>query len=179
MISDYVKGKKKFEYPAAIQHGIELHRMIDQYTDTHEATAEAKKVFRPHYRLYAGAFVDVVYDHFLANDAEEFTEDSLYDLTDQIYDSLRSRISWFPEPFARMFQYMQEQNWLFNYRHRWGINKSMSGLVRRAAYLSEHETGFRLFEQHYQLLGDCYRHFWAGMKPFAFEQFTLLTGSDQ
>ena len=152
MISDFVKGKKKFEYPPAIQDGINLHRMIDQFTDTHEATAEAKKIFRPHYRLYAGAFVDVVYDHFLAIDEQEFTGDSLYDFSETVYDTLRSRITWFPEPFALFFPFMQQQNWLFHYRNRWGIEKSMGGLVRRAAYLSEHETGFRLFEQHFQLL---------------------------
>ena len=65
MISDFVKGKKKFDYPAGIQKGIMLHRHIDNFTDTHEATREAKEIFRPHYRLYSGAFVDVVYDHCL------------------------------------------------------------------------------------------------------------------
>src|SRR6202008_4422095 len=77
MISDFVKGKKKFDYPANIQKGIALHRFIDSFTDEHEATKEAKEVFRPAYRLYSGAFVDVVYDHFLATDENEFTEDSL------------------------------------------------------------------------------------------------------
>jgi acyl carrier protein phosphodiesterase len=178
MISDFVKGKKKFEYPPAIQDGINLHRMIDQFTDTHEATAEAKKIFRPHYRLYSGAFVDVVYDHFLATDENEFTEDGLYDFSQSVYDSLRERISWFPEPFALFFPHMQQHNWLFYYRNRWGIEKSMGGLVRRAAYLSEHETGFRLFEQHYQLLQDCYRHFWATMKPWAFDQFSQMAKTD-
>jgi len=67
MISDFVKGKKKFDYPAEVQQGIELHRAIDQYTDTHIATREAKQVFPAHYRLYSGAFIDVVIDHFLPN----------------------------------------------------------------------------------------------------------------
>jgi len=68
LISDFVKGKKKFDYPPGIQKGIALHRAIDTFTDSHPATKEAKEVFRPHYRLYAGAFIDVAYDHFLAND---------------------------------------------------------------------------------------------------------------
>ena len=45
MISDYVKGKKQFEYPAAIQAGIKLHRAIDEFTDTHQTTFEIKKYF--------------------------------------------------------------------------------------------------------------------------------------
>ena len=50
MISDYVKGKKKFDYPPEILRGINLHRSIDQFTDNHPATREAKEVFRPAYR---------------------------------------------------------------------------------------------------------------------------------
>jgi acyl carrier protein phosphodiesterase len=68
LISDFVKGKQKFMYPAAIRQGIVLHRAIDTFTDTHAITREAKVFFREPYGLYAGPLVDVAYDHFLAND---------------------------------------------------------------------------------------------------------------
>ena len=55
MISDYVKGKKKFDYPIGIQNGIQLHRLIDQFTDAHPMTKRAKIIFSPHYGLYSGA----------------------------------------------------------------------------------------------------------------------------
>ncbi|MBL0132444.1 MAG: DUF479 domain-containing protein [Chitinophagaceae bacterium] len=174
MISDFVKGKKKFTYPPSIQQGIMLHRAIDTLTDTHEATREAKEIFRPHYRLYSGAFVDVVYDHFLATDSTEFSEQSLLDFSEQVYASLDKQVEWLPERFAGMFPFMKEHNWLFHYRTRWGTGKSLGGVVRRAAYLTESETAFQLFEEHYQLLGDCYRHFWASVKPFARNQFEML-----
>ena len=174
MISDFVKGRKKFDYPTSIQQGIMLHRAIDTFTDEHEATKEAKEVFRPYYRLYSGAFVDVVYDHFLATDENEFTESSLLDFTQEVYSSLDKQVQWLPERFAAMFPYMKEHNWLFNYRSRLGTGKSMGGLVRRAAYLTESETAYQLFEDHYQLLQDCFRHFWGFAKPFARQQFELL-----
>jgi acyl carrier protein phosphodiesterase len=174
MTSDFIKGKKKFDYPPGIQKGISLHRAIDTFTDTHEATREAKEVFRPYYRLYSGAFVDVIYDHFLATDPGEFTEASLLDFSLGVYTTLGLQEQWLPERFDRMFFYMKEQNWLFNYRTRWGTGKSMGGLVRRALYMTESETAYQLFEQHYQLLQDCYRHFWAFLKPFAREEFGRL-----
>jgi acyl carrier protein phosphodiesterase len=68
LISDFVKGKQKFTYPAAIRQGIVLHRAIDTFTDTHAITRQAKVFFREPYGLYAGPLVDVAYDHFLAND---------------------------------------------------------------------------------------------------------------
>ena len=167
MISDFVKGKKKYDYPPDIQKGITLHRAIDEFTDKHEATRNAKQVFRPHYRLYAGAFIDVVYDHFLATDENEFSEESLFQFSQQVYQILEQHINWLPEPFASMFPYMKKHNWLFHYRSVNGIEKSFGGLVRRAVYLNESENAAREFREHYQRLSDGYRQFWVDVKPFA------------
>ena len=48
MISDFVKGKKKFTYPSDIQNGIVLHRAIDEFTDAHPATKKQKSFFALH-----------------------------------------------------------------------------------------------------------------------------------
>jgi acyl carrier protein phosphodiesterase len=176
MISDFVKGKKKFDYPVPIQSGIMLHRAIDDYTDNHPATKEAKAFFRSDYRLYSGAFIDVVYDHFLATDTNVFTESSLFDFSQQVYACLEKNKQWLPERFAGMFPHMRSQNWLFNYRSMAGTEKSFGGLVHRAAYLTESETACRLFEEHYQPLQECYRHFWKDASPFFFKEYKILKG---
>ena len=174
MISDFVKGKKRFDYPPGIQLGIQLHREIDEFTDTHEATRQAKEIFRPHYRLYAGAFVDVVYDYFIANDKQLFNESLLLEFTQHTYQLLEEKQSWFPEKFARMFPYMKSQNWLFNYKDPWGIEKSFGGLVRRASYISESETAFRLFETHIVTFQQCYNLFEKDIKKFTATRFKAL-----
>lgn len=156
-----------------------LHRAIDTYTDLHEATKEAKKIFRPAYRLYSGAFVDVVYDHFLATDENYFTELSLYNFSQQVYNNIDKHLQWLAPRFSIMYPYMKEQNWLFNYRTRWGIEKSMSGVVRRATYLNDSKAAFNLFEQHYQLLQDCSRQFLAAVIPFTENRFNELVKSDR
>lgn len=175
MISDFVKGKKKFDYPPDVQKGIELHRQIDRFTDEHASTREAKKVFYPAYRLYSGAFVDVVYDYFLATDPAEFeNEKILLEFSTRTYAMLERDKAIFPEKFAHMFPYMVEQNWLYNYRSRRGIEKSMGGVVRRAAYLTESDTAFQLFEEQYQLLKDCYRQLWADLRQYSSQQLQYL-----
>lgn len=174
MISDFVKGKKQFNYPPEIQRGIMLHRLIDTFTDEHPITSAAKEPFRPAYRLYSGAFIDVIYDHFLANDANEFPGNALAAFSRQTYVTLGQYSDWHPAPFRVMFPYMQEHDWLYNYRTRGGIERSMQGLVRRALYLSESNTAMRLLDAHYPFLQDCYRQFWKEVKPYALEQYTLL-----
>ena len=174
MISDYVKGKKKFDFPVDVQHGIMLHRFIDAYTDAHPATKEAKIVFRPAYRLYSGAMVDVVYDHFLAIDETVFPNNSLYDFSLETYKQLDENTHHFPSQFAAMYPYMKSQNWLYNYRTTDGIHKSLGGVVRRATYLTEADTAFQLFQQHFQLLQDCYRLFWTDLVPQVKNELNLL-----
>jgi acyl carrier protein phosphodiesterase len=164
MISDYVKGKKKFDYPEQIQQGIAVHREIDRFTDTHSATKEAKEFFRPVYRLYAGSLMDVIYDHFLALDENEFTDESLKAFTINTYVILDQFTGHFPEKFTRMYPYMKAQNWLYNYRYRQGIEKSLAGVVRRAKYLEESDSAYLLFNEHYDKLKNLYQVFFPELK---------------
>ena len=174
MISDYVKGKSKADYPTEIQKGIMLHRAIDTFTDMHTCTIEARQFFRPQYRLYAGAFIDVVYDHFLANDLLEFNSAlSLNEFAQSTYQVLQQQQIWLPSPFSQMLPYMISQNWLYHYRFREGIQKGFGGLVRRAAYLQESDIAFAVFEKEYEQLQKYYAGFFPELKQFAKEWLQL------
>jgi acyl carrier protein phosphodiesterase len=175
MISDFVKGKTKFNYPHEIQNGISLHRAIDEFTDVHPATKKAKEVFRPAYRLYSGAFIDVVYDHFLALDHTEFKDtDDLKVFSLQVYDILEKNYAVLPPAFQAVFPYMKQHNWLFNYQYPVGIERSFGGLVRRAAYLDESDTAFALFNTNYNELQDCYSMFFPSVKKLASQYISNL-----
>jgi acyl carrier protein phosphodiesterase len=167
MISDFVKGKKKFDYETAVQNGIHLHRQIDTFTDSHPATKQAKLAFKPYVGLYAGAFMDVVYDHFLAADKNEFPGSSLALFADYTYKILYSYQHILPERFAAMLPYMSRQNWLYNYSTVEGTEKSFGGVVRRAAYLKNSDTAFTAFMKNYDNLRQYYQAFFPAVKKFA------------
>lgn len=171
MISDFVKGRKRLDYPEMIQHGIMLHREIDTFTDEHPVTKEAKKVFSPAVGLYGGAFMDVVYDHFLALDASQHSEREWQLFAQNVYNTLQQHYDILPEKFAGMLPYMKEHDWLYNYRFRQGIENSFRGLTHRAKYLSDSKPVFRIFEQEYAYLQDCYNRFFPFVKNHAYAQF--------
>jgi acyl carrier protein phosphodiesterase len=175
MISDYVKGKKQFDYPLKIQAGIQLHRAIDEFTDTHEATQEIKKLFKPAYRLYAGAFADVVYDYFLANDENEFSSaESLQTFTKGTYNLLQNNTAHFPEKFAKSFPYMQAQDWLYHYQYDDGMQKSFGGLARRAKYIAETDTAFEIFLNNKEIIRQSYQIFFPQLKLFTINKMQQL-----
>jgi acyl carrier protein phosphodiesterase len=172
MISDFVKGKKQYDYPMLVREGIRLHRGIDTFTDADQATHEGKRFFKPFVGLYAGAFMDIVYDHFLALDQTELDEQGWKHFAAETYTQLAAHESFLPEKFARTLPYMRSQDWLYNYRFGWGIRNSFEGLVRRASYLDDAAPAFKAFEDNYTALEQSYRDFFPRVKKYAADQLT-------
>ena len=161
MIGDHVKGRIALEkFPPGIKKGIELHRKIDGKADAHPATMRAKLLFREHYGLYAGAIMDVLYDHYLANDPKFFpAESALLSFTASVYLQLQENEQYFPPKFAAYFPHMKQHNWLYHYRSIKGMERSLSGLARRALYMPPIEKAYEIFVTNYYQLNQCYYEF--------------------
>ncbi|MET0299306.1 MAG: ACP phosphodiesterase [Flavitalea sp.] len=168
MISDFVKGKKKFEYKGDIRFGIDLHRAIDDYTDSHPETKKAKTVYQEVYGLYSGAFMDVTYDYFIANDTNLF-KTSLETFSNNVYSTLEAYNEHFPQRFASMFPYMKKHNWLLNYRNKSGIERSFEGLVHRAEYMDDSSSAYQTFLKNIGVFEEAYHKFFPGLADFARE----------
>jgi acyl carrier protein phosphodiesterase len=178
MSSDFIKGKSKFSYPKEMQQGIALHRLIDDFTDSHPSTLAAKKYFKEAVGTYSGAFVDVSYDHFLALDQNEFQDEAaLQQFALHTYNELQHNISLLPQQLQTMLPYMQQQNWLYNYRTFWGMERSFEGVTRRAVYLEDASPAFHAFNKNYEAIKACYQLFFPDVKKFAFQQLKLLQDS--
>ena len=92
-----------------------------------------------------GAFVDIIYDHFLANDAYEFEEGALANFAQNTYVQLESYEKWLPEKFQRLLFLHANAKLAFklpiNRRH----TQQFQGLCRRAKYIDDPEPVFEAF----------------------------------
>jgi acyl carrier protein phosphodiesterase len=174
MISDFVKGKERFVFSGNVQKGIALHRMIDEFTDNHPATKKAMEVFRPSYRLYSAPIMDILFDHFLANDQSLFNDASLKEFTQTTYRHLEDNSVHLPNRFVQVLTYMKAEDWLYNYKYPEGMRKSLYGLVRRASFIKESETAYKLFLENHDYLNKCYLEFFPDVKQFAKQKFEEL-----
>ena len=165
MMGDFVKGNRKNLFPENIKKGIELHWFIDSFTDTHPIAIEARQVFKPIAHLYAGLFVDIAFDYFLANDAKEKTEDEWKIFAQNTYRTIEEYRVYFPEKFAMMFPYMKQHDWLYNYRFQKIIRNGFSNVAKRAQYLSiDAAPVFAAFEENIPFLQSCYDRFFPELK---------------
>ena len=167
MIADFVKNRDVARLPESIQKGIKLHRAIDTFTDAHPLIHEAKAPFRPLVRLYSGAFVDVAFDYFLANDTTENSQCEWQEHSQRVYAVLRRYEEFLPEVFKKVLDKMQQDDWLYNYRNEWGIEYSFRNVVNKAQFLDKTANVFPAFLANKDFLREKYEIFFPEIKSFA------------
>lgn len=167
MIADFVKNRDVARLPESIQKGIKLHRAIDTFTDAHPLIHEAKAPFRPLVRLYSGAFVDVAFDYFLANDTTENSQREWQEHSREVYAVLRRYEEFLPEVFKKVLDKMQQDDWLNNYRNEWGIEYSFRNVVNKAQFLDKTTNVFPTFLANKDFLREKYEIFFPEIKSFA------------
>ena len=167
MIADFVKNRDVSRLPESIQKGIKLHRAIDTFTDAHPLIHEAKAPFRPLVRLYSGAFVDVAFDYFLANDTTENSQREWQEHSQRVYAVLRRYEEFLPEVFKKVLDKMQQDDWLYNYRNEWGIEYSFRNVVNKAQFLDKTTNVFPAFLANKDFLREKYEIFFPEIKSFA------------
>jgi acyl carrier protein phosphodiesterase len=166
-MGDFVKGKQALEqFEPEIVKGIELHRSIDEFTDSHEVVTQSKNRLRPKYRHYSGVIVDVFYDHFLAKNWNDYHPDLLPDFADQAYETIQSFDTILPREVKYMMPYMIKGNWLVNYSKLEGIHQALSGMARRTPFLSKMEEASRDLEKDYSDFKSEFDSFFPQLKSF-------------
>ncbi|QIY92331.1 acyl carrier protein phosphodiesterase [Chryseobacterium gallinarum] len=163
-LEDFIRNKDRFSFPKDIQDGITLHRAIDTFTDSHPAIHEAKKVFSPLVRLYAGAFVDVSMDYFVANDLSLLSLAGWKAHSLRVYKVLNEHEQWLPENLKRMLVKMEHDDWLYNYREDWGIKFSIQNVLNKAQYLGKDIPVFEAFLDNKNILQECYYDFFPDLQ---------------
>ena len=87
-LGDFMKGKDLEDFSGNILLGIELHRIIDEFTDTHEAVHRSKKILHSKQGKYASVLLDIYYDYFLAKNWSKYSEQPLKEFATSVYDDI-------------------------------------------------------------------------------------------
>ncbi len=135
-IADGIHGKNFDAFPLDIQKGIILHREIDTFTDAHPIFRQSTKRLHPNYHHYSGIIVDIFYDHFLAKNWSQYSNESLENFTERFYQSLRDNYDFLNEKTRKMLPYLVQQNWLMSYQTIEGIENILVKMDNRMKHNS-------------------------------------------
>jgi len=130
-IADDIKGKKFHDFPSRISIGIQLHRFVDHFTDTHASCLELRKLLRPELGLFSGIAIDVFFDHVLATQWSEYHDVELPTFNQNVYSILSTYEEKMGEKRKYIYRKMAEQDWLGRYHSMEGIELTLQQMSRR------------------------------------------------
>ena len=131
VIGDFVRGRIDAALPPKVRAGIALHRAVDAYTDAHAGVAEARALFAPPFRRYAGILLDVWFDHLLARQWTQLGEDDLDAFSDRVRDLLAMNATLVPERMQGFVAYLGANGLPAGYRDTAMIGQALRGMSRR------------------------------------------------
>lgn len=162
--ADGIRGKVFTNYPKAMQAGIVLHRFIDSYTDAHFVFRQSTKRLHKAYGHYSGVIVDIFYDHFLAKNWNDYSDQPLDEYIQDFYKSLNRNFEILPPRFKKLTPFMIEDNWLLSYATVEGIQKVLSGMNRRTNGRSKMNEATKELIEYYEAFENDFTQFFKDLK---------------
>ena len=158
LMGDFVKGPLGDDFPRGILEGILTHRKIDSFTDSHSIVIESKRLISQPRRRYAGIIVDVSFDHFLAKNWSDYSNEGLRAFIERVNCILIDHIQLLPEKLRSIIPRMVAEDWLGTYNTVEGIGSILdriSGRLRNGnkmqGAVSELELNYEKLEQYFKI----------------------------
>jgi len=133
-ITDFITKPQEATFDPKIQVGIQLHRMIDEFTDDHPIVKESVKRLRAHQGKYAPVVLDICYDHLLARNWKKYSDVHIDLFATHTYEQLKSRYDVLPDRLMKSLPAMIEGNWLMSYESKSGLAFTFEKLTERVKF---------------------------------------------
>lgn len=152
LCGDFVRGSDLSDFALSIQAGIRCHRAVDTYTDEHADNLAARNLFASPHRRFAGIAVDVVYDYFLANEWQQYSDVPLQEYTDLVTRSLEVQFHVLPQGLQRFKQLLEAEDTLYRNLQRDHIDLTLQRIAARREALAPLATIAPLLWKHERAL---------------------------
>ena len=148
-MADGIRGNDYLNYPEEIQKGVVLHRAIDTFTDAHPIWRQSKHRLHERYGHYSGVIIDILYDHFLAKNWFQYTDEDLEDYVERFYQSLKDNYEILSPKTKKIMPYMIESNWLVSYASIAGIERILFQMDYRTKHRAHMQNAIQELQEFY------------------------------
>lgn len=173
-MADGIRGKHYDHLPEPIRNGIFLHRAIDTYTDAHPVFRQSTQRLHSKYHHYSGVIVDVFYDHFLAKNWADYSDEKLEDFVARFYQSLVTHYNLLTDKTKSLMPYMIERNWLVSYRTVEGLAKILYQMDRRTNNVSKMQYSVAELQEFYAEFESDFTNFFVDLRQHIAEKMLEL-----
>lgn len=158
-IADHIKGCPLTSFPPMVVKGIMMHRAIDYFTDTNPQLSQVKTLLRPGYRKYASVVLDVLLDHFIANDWPRYSPLPLESFILRFYMQLVNYWNVLPPYWKERLPEFINDNRILRYRSIDGICESLDIMASTTSLPDASDTVKTLVANQYDYINRIVRAF--------------------
>ncbi|VAW57558.1 Acyl carrier protein phosphodiesterase [hydrothermal vent metagenome] len=135
LLGDFVKGKNYNNLSDSVIKGIDNHRIIDKFTDSHQSVILSKNLISKERKRFSGIIIDIFYDYFLIKNWSTYTTCNLNETIAEWYDLLEAAIDkTTPQKAINTILTMKQENWLLSYHSAEGIAQALTRVSNRIRY---------------------------------------------
>lgn len=174
LLGDYVKGPLTEQYSSEFLNGIILHRRIDRFSDTHEVQQAVNATFPAEYRRYNGIIFDVLCDHFLSNNWQQYDDRKLEDYSASIYETLAAHEHLLPTKARAFSARMQQYDLLCAYQKRITVEKTLNSIGNRLSKANPLTELSNELWTHCAQLEESFHSFYQQLLSYSTEQKNLI-----
>jgi acyl carrier protein phosphodiesterase len=131
LLGDFVKGNDLVAFPEGVRRGIQMHRHVDSFTDSHLVFHRSVSRISPRWGWFAGIIIDVYYDHLLASRWERYSPTSLRTFADGVYRVLEEHRALLPTQARKPLARLIANDRLFSYARLEGITAALVSISQR------------------------------------------------
>lgn len=168
LLGDFVKADVTGRFSREIELEIRLHRKIDVFTDSHAVVRQARELFNPATRRFAGILLDVFYDHALSLRWDSYCTMPIDAFIQRFYSGLSARKEELPSKLEIISERMISQDWLGSYRDfenvKFAVGRISQRLSRKGEVMRE---GLVDLEKNYAEIADGFQLFFPDLIRFA------------
>ena len=174
-MADGIRGNDYLNFPEEIKKGILLHRYIDTFTDAHPIYRKSKHRLHEKYGHYSGVIMDILYDHFLAKNWTNYSDQKLEHFAEKFYQSLQSNYSLLTEKTKNMLPYMIARNWLVSYATIAGIEMILFQMDYRTKHRAHMQEAVKELQDFYVDFETEFTTFFEELRQHCIEKLRTLS----
>lgn len=133
LLADVVRGPQLEGMSADFLRGVQRHRSIDSFTDSHPIVKRSRTRIDTRRRRFSGVLVDVFYDHLLATRWDRYSTVPLGSFTSDFYTDVSATRIELPAPARIMLDRIVHHGLLESYAEVAGVERSLRRLSMRLA----------------------------------------------
>ena len=131
LLGDFVKGNPDFYYEGEILKWIRIHRKIDSFTDAHSIFRSSKRLVSQKRRRFSGIIIDICFDHFLAKNWPQYSNEELPVFINRVYSMLDRNKTILPERLQNILPRLISEDWFHSYRSLDGVGVTLNRISKR------------------------------------------------